>query len=109
MLATQAEANAVSGELLNGASFEDLARRRSVDPGSRNKGGDMGWHYPVHFDEPFAAALTSTQEPQLITTPVKTRFGWHVIRVLDIRKVEHPPFEKVRRTLEERLRKSREE
>lgn len=87
------------------ATFEDLARQKSLDPGSRPKGGDLGWASPSIFVEPFAAALRSTSAPGLVPAPVKTVFGWHLIRVVDIRRSEPPPFERVRASLEERLRK----
>ncbi|SMG22427.1 peptidylprolyl isomerase [Paraburkholderia susongensis] len=79
-----------------GASFEDLAKQYSKDPGSGKNGGDLDWSDPKAYVPEFADAATHLQKGQMTDTPVHTQFGWHIIRVDDIRDVTPPPLEQVR-------------
>ncbi|WP_322106829.1 peptidylprolyl isomerase [Paraburkholderia sp. J41] len=79
-----------------GASFEDLAKQFSKDPGSAKNGGDLDWSDPKAYVPEFANAATHLQKGQMTDTPVHTQFGWHIIRVDDIRPVTPPPLEQVR-------------
>ncbi|MEI2417223.1 peptidylprolyl isomerase [Orrella sp. JC864] len=86
------------------AKFEDLASKHSKDPGSAERGGDLGWAPPSNYVQPFAQAVTSLKKGQVSAKPVQTQFGWHVIQVEDTRPVEFPPLDQVRPQLEEMLR-----
>jgi peptidyl-prolyl cis-trans isomerase C len=86
------------------AKFEDLAKKNSKDPGSAEKGGDLGWAPPTNYVPPFAQAVTSLKKGQLADKPVQTQYGWHIIKVDDTRPVEFPPLDQVRPQLEEMLR-----
>jgi peptidyl-prolyl cis-trans isomerase C len=79
-----------------GASFEDLAKQYSKDPGSGKNGGDLDWSDPKAYVPEFAAAATHLQKGQMTDTPVHTQFGWHIIRVDDVRDITPPPLEQVR-------------
>jgi peptidyl-prolyl cis-trans isomerase C len=79
-----------------GASFEDLAKQYSKDPGSGKNGGDLDWSDPKAYVPEFANAATHLQKGQMTDTPVHTQFGWHIIRVDDVRSVTPPPLEQVR-------------
>jgi peptidyl-prolyl cis-trans isomerase C len=79
-----------------GASFEDLAKQYSKDPGSGKNGGDLDWSDPKAYVPEFADAATHLQKGQMTDTPVHTQFGWHIIRVDDVRDVTPPPLEQVR-------------
>ncbi|EIF31289.1 parvulin-like peptidyl-prolyl isomerase [Burkholderia sp. Ch1-1] len=79
-----------------GASFEDLARQYSKDPGSGKNGGDLDWSDPKAYVPEFADAATHLQKGQMTDTPVHTQFGWHIIRVDDVRNITPPPLEQVR-------------
>ncbi|HZZ06319.1 peptidylprolyl isomerase [Paraburkholderia sp.] len=79
-----------------GASFEDLAKQYSKDPGSGKNGGDLDWSDPKAYVPEFAEAATHLQKGQMTDTPVHTQFGWHVIRVDDVRNITPPPLEQVR-------------
>ncbi|MGF6993442.1 peptidylprolyl isomerase [Paraburkholderia sp. GAS32] len=79
-----------------GASFEDLAKQFSKDPGSGKNGGDLDWSDPKAYVPEFADAATHLQKGQMTDTPVHTQFGWHVIRVDDVRNIAPPPLEQVR-------------
>ena len=85
------------------AKFEDLAKS-SKDPGSAEKGGNLGWAADSNYVEPFAKAVAATPKGQLSEKPVQSQFGWHVIEVLDKRPVEFPPLEQVRKELEQMMR-----
>jgi peptidyl-prolyl cis-trans isomerase C len=79
-----------------GASFEDLAKQFSKDPGSGKNGGDLDWSDPKAYVPEFADAATHLQKGQMTDTPVHTQFGWHIIRVDDVRDTTPPPLEQVR-------------
>jgi peptidyl-prolyl cis-trans isomerase C len=79
-----------------GASFEDLAKQFSKDPGSGKNGGDLDWSDPKAYVPEFADAATHLQKGQMTDTPVHTQFGWHIIRVDDVRNITPPPAEQVR-------------
>ena len=79
-----------------GASFEDLAKQFSKDPGSGKNGGDLDWSDPKAYVPEFADAATHLQKGQMTDTPVHTQFGWHIIRVDDVRNITPPPLEQVR-------------
>ncbi|MFL9906729.1 peptidylprolyl isomerase [Paraburkholderia sp. RL17-337-BIB-A] len=79
-----------------GTSFEDLAKQYSKDPGSGKNGGDLDWSDPKAYVPEFADAATHLQKGQMTDTPVHTQFGWHIIRVDDVRNVTPPPLEQVR-------------
>jgi peptidyl-prolyl cis-trans isomerase C len=79
-----------------GASFEDLAKQYSKDPGSGKNGGDLDWSDPHAFVPEFAAAAEKLQKGQMTDTPVHTQFGWHIIRVDDTRETPPPPLDQVK-------------
>ena len=96
------DAKAIIAKLEKGEKFEDLAKQ-SKDPGSREKGGDLGWANPAGFVKPFAEALTKLEKGTITTTPVKTDFGYHVIKLEDSRALKAPAFDEVKGQLKQRL------
>jgi peptidyl-prolyl cis-trans isomerase C len=90
------QAKDIIAKIKAGASFEDMARQYSKDPGSAKNGGDLDWSDPKAYVPEFAAAAEHLQKGQMTDTPVHTQFGWHIIRVDDIRPVTPPPLEQVR-------------
>ncbi|HEX7932554.1 MAG TPA: peptidylprolyl isomerase [Paraburkholderia sp.] len=90
------QAKDLIAKIKGGASFEDLAKQYSKDPGSGKNGGDLDWSDPKAYVPEFADAATHLQKGQMTDTPVHTQFGWHVIRVDDVRDVTPPPLEQVR-------------
>ncbi|WP_251865820.1 peptidylprolyl isomerase [Achromobacter sp. Marseille-Q4962] len=98
-------ANDLLAQLKNGkGKFEDLAKKNSKDPGSAEKGGDLGWAPPTNYVQPFAQAVTQLKKGELVDKPVQTQFGWHIIKVEDTRPVQFPPLDQVRPQIEEMLR-----
>ncbi|SOE48341.1 Peptidyl-prolyl cis-trans isomerase [plant metagenome] len=86
------------------AKFEDLAKKNSKDPGSAERGGELGWAPASNYVQPFAQAVTALKKGEISAKPVQTQFGWHVIQVEDARPVEFPPLDQVRPQIEEMLR-----
>jgi len=87
-------AKAIIIELGKGADFATLATEKSIGP-SAVDGGDLGWFAPNQMVKPFSDALEKLDPGQYTQRPVKTRFGWHVIKLDDARQVEPPTFESV--------------
>ncbi|MBM3531003.1 MAG: peptidylprolyl isomerase [Alphaproteobacteria bacterium] len=99
LVATEAEAKAVLAELKKGTDFAELAKLKSKDPGAAAEGGDLGYFAKDQMVPEFADAAFKLEKGQL-SEPVKSQFGWHVIRVEDKRKKPAPEFEKVKEQLE---------
>ncbi len=72
---------ALRDRILAGEDFAALASVTSEDPGSASRGGDLGWSSPGTFDEEFESAL-ATLEPDQISEPFRTQFGWHIVQML---------------------------
>ncbi len=90
LVENEADAKAIITKLKAGAKFEDLAKQ-SQDPGSAAKGGALDWAAPSNYVEPFSAALVKLQKGKITETPVKTDFGFHVIRLEDVRPAKKTP------------------
>ncbi|WP_374240946.1 peptidyl-prolyl cis-trans isomerase [Zoogloea sp.] len=102
------EAKAIIAKLDKGEKIDDLAKQ-SKDPGSKDKGGDLGWANPASFVKPFADALSKLEKGKYTTTPVKTDFGYHVIKLEDTRPLKAPAFDEVKGQLKQRLEQQRVE
>ena len=106
LLATEKEATDVLAQLKGGADFAALAQKLSKDTGSAASGGDLGFSDRSAFVAPFAEALFSMKEGEL-RGPVKTEFGYHVIRLEAIEGGREKTFEEVRGELEAQYRRDR--
>src|SRR5574343_1181941 len=95
------DAKAIIAKLDKGEKFSELAKV-SKDPGSKDKGGDLGWANPAGFVKPFADALGKLEKGKYTKTPVKSDFGYHVIQLDDSRPMTPPPFEQVKPQLQQR-------
>lgn len=100
------EAKAIIAKLKAGAKFEDLAKQ-SKDPGSAANGGDLDWASPASFVKPFSDAMVALQKGQITETPVKTQFGYHVIKLEDVRAAKVPTFEEVKPQIAEQLQQQK--
>ncbi len=98
LVETEDEAKAVLSELKKGADFAELAKQKSKDPGSTD-GGDLGYFTKDQMVSEFAETAFKLQKGQL-SDPVKTQFGWHIIKAEDQRDREVPSFEKVKDQIE---------
>lgn len=98
LVATREEAEAIIDELDNGADFAELATERSSDPGSGQRGGDLGWFGPGQMVPAFEQAAFALEPGSYTEEPVESQFGWHVIQTTDKRMAEPaqpPAFEDV--------------
>ena len=91
----EADAKAIIDNLKKGAKFDELAKQ-SIDPGSKDNGGDLGWSSANNFVKPFADALSSLTKGKFTETPVKSEFGYHVILLEDSRPLAVPAFEEIK-------------
>lgn len=96
LVPTEAEAKEIIAQLGKGGNFAKLAKEKSKDPGSKDKGGDLGWFSPATMVKPFSDAVMSLKKGEVSQTPVQTQFGWHVIKMEDSRATQVPPFDKVK-------------
>ena len=97
LVPTEIAATQILERLKKGERFEGLAKD-SLDS-SRDNGGDLGWFSPASMVKPFADAVMALKKGETIAKPVQTQFGWHVIRLDDVREVQPPPFEQVKQQL----------
>jgi peptidyl-prolyl cis-trans isomerase C len=97
LVESEAEAKSLISKLTTGkkAKFEDLAKKQSKDTTASN-GGDLGWMVPANLVPEFANAMTKLKNGEITRTPVKTEFGWHVIRLNETRKLDFPTFDKLK-------------
>lgn len=84
------------------AKFEDLAKKQSKDSSAKS-GGDLGWMSPASLVPEFAEAMTRLKKGEYTKTPVKTRFGWHVIKLEESRQMEFPELDKVKNRIASQL------
>jgi peptidyl-prolyl cis-trans isomerase C len=103
LVKTEDQAKDVIAELQKGAKFDELAKARSEDPGSKDKGGDLDWNSPANFVKPFGDAMKATPKGKFTPQPVQTQFGWHVIEVEDVRDAKVPSFDEVKPQLQQRM------
>jgi peptidyl-prolyl cis-trans isomerase C len=95
-------AKVIIDKLKKGGKFEDLAKE-SKDPGSKDRGGDLGWANPSAYVKPFSAALIKLEKGKYTDTPVKSDFGWHVIQLDDIRDLKLPSYEEAKGQINQQL------
>ncbi len=103
LVKTEAEAKQIIAQLEHGADFVKLAKEKSIDPAGKDSGGDLGWFTKDQMVPEFADAAFSLKVGQFTKTPVKTRFGWHVIKLVDRRVAPPPSFDDVKRQLVMRI------
>ena len=103
----EADAKAIVASLKKGGKFEDIAKKQSKDPGSGAKGGDLDWANPASYVPEFSAALTKLNKGQMTETPVKTQFGYHIIRVDDTRDAKLPSFDEVKPQIAQQMQQQK--
>ena len=103
LLSTEAEAKDIIAKIKKGGKFEKIAKDKSTDDGSKNKGGELGWSSARSYSQPFAEALIKLKTGEITEKPVKTSFGWHIIRLDGMRPLKIPPFEEVKQKVQQRV------
>ena len=101
------EAKAIIASLKGGAKFEDLAKKQSKDPGSGANGGDLDWANAASYVTEFSEAMIKLGKGEMTQEPVKSQFGWHVIRVDDIRQAQLPKLEELKDQIVQQLKQQR--
>ena len=97
------EAKTLIADIKKGAKFEDLAKKASKDPGSGANGGDLDWANAASYVPEFSNAMVKLEKGQMTDTPVKSQFGFHVIRVDDVREAQLPKLEEVKPQITQQL------
>jgi peptidyl-prolyl cis-trans isomerase C len=97
------EAKAILAQLKAGAKFEDLAKKNSKDPGSAPNGGELDFAAPGSYVPEFSQAMVALKKGETTETPVKTQFGYHIIRLDDTRAAQFPPLAEVKPQIQQRL------
>ncbi len=99
----EAEAKAIIASLKKGGKFEDIAKKSSKDPGSGANGGDLDWAPAGSYVKEFSEAMVALQKGKLTEVPVKSQFGFHVIRLDDVREPQLPKFDEVKPQITQQL------
>lgn len=97
------EAKAIIEKLKKGEKFEELAKA-SKDPGSKDKGGELGWANKASYVPPFAEAMAKLAKGKYTEAPVQSNFGWHVIQLDDVRDLKVPALDDVKPQIVQRMR-----
>jgi peptidyl-prolyl cis-trans isomerase C len=98
LVATKEKAQELIKKIKGGAKFEDVAKAESTDS-SKTNGGDLGWFTPSRMAKPFGDAVKTMKKGEMTQEPVQTQFGWHIIKIDDIRAATPPPFDQVKQQL----------
>jgi peptidyl-prolyl cis-trans isomerase C len=106
LVESEAEAKDITAQIKKGAKFEDLAKK-SKDPGSAQRGGELDWAGAGNYVKPFSDAMVKLDKGQMTEAPVQSQFGWHVIRVDDVREAQFPPLEQVTPQIREALQQQK--
>nr|WP_315463893.1 peptidylprolyl isomerase [uncultured Rhodoferax sp.] len=101
------QAKALIAQLKKGAKFEDLAKKNSKDPGSGANGGNLDWANASSYVKEFSDALTALAKGKTTDAPVKTQFGYHIIRLEDVREAQLPKFEDVKPQIAQQLQQQK--
>ncbi|PKO50732.1 MAG: peptidylprolyl isomerase [Betaproteobacteria bacterium HGW-Betaproteobacteria-20] len=103
LVKTEAEAKDIIAKLQKGGDFAKVAKEKSLDPGSKDKGGDLGWFSPATMVKPFSDAVAALPKGKTTAEPVQTQFGWHVIKLIDTRAAQPLAYDKVKDGLQKNL------
>jgi len=102
LVETEAEAKSIIAQLGKKAKFEKLAAK-SKDAGSAEHGGELEWAVPSNFVAPFANAMVALKKGEYTKEPVQTQYGWHVIKLDDVRDLKVPSFDELKPQLQQRM------
>ena len=107
LVETEADAKALIADIKKGGNFEELAKKASKDPGSGANGGDLDWAAAGSYVPEFSGAMVKLDKGQMTDTPVKTQFGFHIIRVDDVREAQLPKLEEVKPQIAQQLQQQK--
>jgi peptidyl-prolyl cis-trans isomerase C len=101
------EAKAIIAAIKGGAKFEDQAKAKSKDPGSGANGGDLDWANASSYVSEFSEAMIKLEKGKMSEAPVKSQFGWHIIRVDDVRQAKLPSFEELKPQIAQQMQQQK--
>jgi peptidyl-prolyl cis-trans isomerase C len=103
LLEKEADAKALITQIKAGGNFEELAKKNSKDPGSGANGGDLDFAAASNYVPEFSQAMTKLKKGEMTQEPVKTQFGFHIIKLEDTREAKFPAFDEVKAQLKQRM------
>jgi len=106
LVETKAQADAILASLKKNGKFEDIAKKQSKDPGSGANGGDLDWAAPGNYVKEFSDAMVALNKGQ-VSPPVQSQFGFHIIRLDDVREAQLPKLEEVKPQISQQLTQQR--
>jgi peptidyl-prolyl cis-trans isomerase C len=107
LVENEADAKQIIADIKKGKKFEDIAKAKSKDPGSAPNGGDLDWATASSYVPEFSQAMIKLNKGQMTQDPVKTQFGWHIIRVDDVRDAQLPKLEEVKPQIAQQLQQQK--
>jgi peptidyl-prolyl cis-trans isomerase C len=107
LVETKDQADKIMADLKKGGKFEDIAKKQSKDPGSGAKGGDLDWANPGSFVPEFSEALIKLKKGETTSEPIKSQFGYHIIRLDDVRQAQLPKVDEVKPQITQQLQQQR--
>src|SRR5574337_1401201 len=103
LVESEDEAKALIAQINGGASFEELAKTKSKDTGSRSEEHTSELQSPLNLVPEFSKAMVALKKGEMTETPVKSQFGWHIIQLEDTREAQFPEYDAVKPQIEQRL------
>jgi peptidyl-prolyl cis-trans isomerase C len=103
LVETEDQAKALIAELKKGGKFDDLANKNSKDTGSAQRGGDLDWNVPATYDKQFSEAMVKLEKGKYTDTPVRTRFGFHIIQLDDVRPARFAALAEIKPRIQQML------
>ena len=97
------EAKKLTAQIKAGGKFDEIAKKSSKDTGSAENGGDLDWAKPSSYVPEFAAALQKLKPGEMTDTPVKTQFGYHIIKLEEVRPAQFPAYDEVKDKLKQQM------
>jgi len=107
LVETEDQAKALIAEIKKGGKFEELAKKHSKDPGSGANGGDLDWAAANSYVPEFSGAMVKLDKGQTADEPVKSQFGFHIIRVDDVREAQLPKLDEVKPQIAQQLQQQK--
>jgi peptidyl-prolyl cis-trans isomerase C len=101
------EAKSLIAQIKGGAKFDELAKKHSKDPGSGERGGDLDFAKPDSYVPEFSKAMTALKAGEMTDTPVKSQFGFHIIKLEETREAQFPAFDEVKDQLKQRMEQTK--
>ena len=107
LVVKEEEAKAILASLKKGGKFEDIAKMQSKDPGSGAQGGNLDWANPGSYVPEFTEAMVKLEKGKTTLAPVKSQFGWHIIRLDDVREAQLPKLDEVKPQISQQLQQQK--